>query len=82
MNYILTEDELNQMTNKSEVVRRDNTLLKARAVILTHTGFHCIHTHEGRHGKCDDCPCSYNKHATFTYEQSQLICNLQREYSK
>ena len=82
MQYILTEDEIAKMTNKSEVQCRNETLEKARVALLNATGFHCIHTHEGRHQKCDDCPCSYNSHPSFTYEQSCLICTLSRDYSK
>jgi len=82
MQYILSEEEMEQMTNVSEVECRNKTLREVRLTLLSYGRFSCIYTQEGRHSKCDDCPCSYGKHTTFTYEQSRLICTEIRKYSK
>jgi hypothetical protein len=81
MQYILTQDEINNMTPKSDVEARDMALFAAREKLLLVSGFTCIHAVDGKNEYCDGCPCSYidNSH---NYETWQLVCNLNKEYSQ
>jgi hypothetical protein len=82
MQYILTQDELNDLTPKSEVEIRNKALTMARETMLKLANFDCIHDVNGKNYNwyCTDCPCS---RLTLGYSQeSKLLCNFHQEYGK
>lgn len=81
MQYILTQEEMNNMTPKADVEARDRALFAAREKLLLVSGFECIHALDSKNDLCDDCPCSWvdNGH---DYKTWQLVCGLSKEYSQ
>lgn len=91
MQYLLTGEELKNLTPKENVERRDEALLWAREQILSAHGISCIHDTNAKGerygGYCDFCPISPHgakelQHKPISYELSKLICNKNRNYSK
>ena len=82
MQYLLTQDEIDGLTQKTEVTERDHALAAAREKILVLAGFDCIHDKDGRNGGgyCDSCPCS--RAANGWDRACDRVCWLRQRYSK
>lgn len=84
MQYLLTEAELNGMVPRQELAKANAALDVARKLILFHSKFPCVHTREGDHNYCDDCPISIveNTLPKKNNHPMSVICNLSRSYSQ
>lgn len=80
MMFLLTQEERDELVPHGDVEVRDQALWMARALILTSSGFRCIHDRStAEHGRyCDDCPV----HTGLDRRSSRLVCTKTREYSK
>lgn len=83
MQYLLTAEEISNLTDKARVTQRDEALALAREKLLSQAGFDCIHDKNGRNsgGYCDDCPCS-PLHNRRDYKLWSLVCGQTPHYSK
>lgn len=88
MQYILTKEELDKLTPKEDVEKRDITLALVRQRVLFLANFVCIHERK-RNGNvseyCDGCPCGFIDPVDgvrLSYEQSKLLCSRPRSHSK
>lgn len=83
MQYLLTEEEYNNLVPKAEVERRDLALKKLHELFFKHSTFKCIHDTQDRrmYGYCDYCPLA-PMHPELPYEVSKLLCDKSKEYSK
>ena len=81
MQYLLTEEEMQNLVSRIEVTRRDLALRESRQLILQLSHFTCIHE-RGRFGHgayCDNCPI-YTK---FPAEiNNKLLCDQPKNFSK
>lgn len=92
MQYLLTKEELDALTPKTEVAIRDEVLAVARVELLKALDYGCWHdvkreTFLGHSmGYCDDCPIGSHDGAfglkSPVYHKSKLLCTLSRNYSK
>ena len=77
MQYILTQEEMDNLTLKENVTSRDGTLEYCRKTILRLAGFKCVYPDKGEEAEerevyCDDCPCRGVRH----------LCNMSKRCSK
>jgi hypothetical protein len=75
MQYILTQDEYNELEPKDEVTKRDMALDAARKFILLKSDFTCIE--ENPQNRCDKCPITLMNGETF-----HLVCQLPKKFSR
>ena len=82
MQYLLTQEELDNSVPRADLTERDHALAVAREKILTLSGHNCIHSDAGKNrgGYCDDCPCS--SAANGWDGVWDRICWLSKHYSK
>ena len=81
MQYILSQDELDNLIPKSKEPKYKCALSIARGVILTESSFICIHDRkESRDYYCDKCP--LGKPFGDSFNSYKLICTRERNYSK
>lgn len=78
MQYLLTEEEHDNLTPIKRVERRDQSLEVARQLIIELAGIECYK------GYCDSCPISSIGHGAkvVNRDDSKLICKKTRKYSK
>ncbi len=76
MQYILTQDEMDNLVPKVDHVKALDAIACMRRMIVP-VG-KCVHD-SGGPGYCDDCPLSS---LGLGYEMSKQMCNLHRQYSK
>ncbi len=87
MQYILTQEEYNNLTPVSRIQERDESLEYARKLILESSEHICHHDMtekqweecNGYPAMCSECPIGK---VDSNYKLSQKICGLSREYSK
>ena len=81
MHYLLTQEELNNLTPVVNVTMRDEALELARRIIVNLAGIQCG-------GYCSKCPVSHIQHSPKSVdlvpsvEQSALICRQSKRYGK
>ena len=88
MQYILTQEEKNNLAPKEEVENRDAALESARILILAQSGW----LRRCGHGYCDGCPVDSIGHHDWSgykpiphiadHKVGKLICRKTRHYSK
>ena len=80
MQYILTKEEYEALTPKTNVEERDKALNEARMIILRLSEMPCGESY------CDYCPISYlgGKDDEYrpSHEITNLICTLNKRYGK
>lgn len=83
MQFLLTESERAELVDKHELTLANHALAAARTMILSLSGFECIHTPGGRNegGYCGDCPCSPLGKGR-DREKLERICWLPKRYGK
>jgi len=84
MQYILTEDEMNDLNTHRDNVVKDlrEALVFMRRRLLKATGFTCVHDRKNPHMyHCDDCPCSCISYSS-SYINTTLLCDLKQRFSK
>jgi len=60
MQFILTQEEFNNLAPKSELTMQSHALAAAREKLLSLSGFNCIYSKEGSArimNYCTGCPC-------------------------
>ena len=83
MQYLLTQDEMDELVPKWKLDEREEALAWAKKAILGLANFRCIH--EGGFAYCDECPLSNIgdvKADKLSYEISRHVCGAPRKYSK
>ncbi len=82
MQYILTQEELDALVPRVDLVERDAYLEVARLLVLKHSKTTCIHDRPRHHGRaggyCDDCPLS----DVLLRGSTNRLCTLPKNYSK
>ena len=82
MKYLLTQEEIDDLTPVSRVSRRDSALEAARKIIVKLADIPCGKTY------CSECPISaigfyeHDDPEAINMEHSKLICKSYRSYSK
>lgn len=82
MQFILTQQELDDLVPKAKLTTQSRLIEEARITILKLAKFDCIHNETGsnRGGYCDDCPCSPLNHKD--YQLWSAVCTLSKDYSQ
>lgn len=83
MEYVLTQEEMDNLIPKWKLDEREEALLWAKKAILRTANFECIH--ENTYSYCDECPISNVGDAQTdkaSYEISRHVCGESRKYSK
>ena len=82
MQYILTQEEKNNLVPLVQLEAVKVALNEARKEILLASGYVCIHDENaGEYDLCDDCPCSSIGEGK-DYKTWELICGLDKDYSQ
>jgi hypothetical protein len=83
MQFLLTESERAELVDRHELTLANHALVVTRTMILSLSGFECIHTPGGRNegGYCGDCPCSPLGKGD-EYRTWERICSLPKRYGK
>ena len=84
MQYLMTEDEMQNVVPKSLLDLSKMALVRAREKILKIAKFDCIHDPNGKNargqGYCGDCPCGGPMNAWAN--EWNVVCDLEKKYSK
>jgi len=83
MQYILTQEERNNLVPLVSLENAKAALEEARKAILEATNFTCWHSPESNSewDMCDDCPCSSIGEGK-DYKTWELVCGLSKNYSQ
>lgn len=83
MQYILTQEERNNLVPLTSLENAKHALEEARKAMLEAANFTCWHSPESdsEWDYCDDCPCSSIADGK-DYKIWELICGLSKNYSQ
>lgn len=83
MQYILTQEERNNLVPLANLDNAKAALEEARKQILKSANFTCWHDPESNsdYDMCDDCPCSSIGDGK-DYKTWELVCGLSKNYSQ
>ena len=83
MQYLLTQEERNNLVPLVDLDKAKLALEEARKQILKSSNFTCWHEPESNpdYDLCDDCPCSSIGEGK-DYKTWELVCGLSKNYSQ
>jgi hypothetical protein len=83
MQYILTQEERNNLVPMADLDKAKVALNEARKELLKANDFTCWHDPQSNsdYNYCDNCPCSSIQEGK-DYKTWGLVCSLSKNYSK
>lgn len=82
MQYILTQEEMDNLVPKKQVEDRDKALSMLRDMVLKGVSVKCWRDEPHHYGYCDKCPLAPLYNPASLREVTMLLCDRPKEYSK